>query len=423
MATKKNKPPLYSWGDGKGKIHTISKADHDQNLEARQYGINLDAPVSAPLSNRQAYGLAQQAAGLQYDPQIQAANQMGQVNAPAWYQNYIARAGQMQQAAAQYAQPVLDQANTWANQPVQAAPGLASSSPAAAQSAQASQSGQNLAKLGADVLGAIQNSTTNYLGGQQAIAARDLPQTRAYYAQEEARLKGERGQAVASSYGSIRGQEQNSQIAYGTLGLNQAGQAADIDIKRGVDPVTGQALPEDAPTGYGPGGPGQNKYGYTYDEWNSLSDAKRASERKGTDNAAKKAAEKAAEKAKKDKAQKQAAIQKASGKVRNRVTDIINAWDRGGTIDVTDSTGKVTGTRKATPDELRSAIVDKYGFTGRIALAIREGRPLDKRAQDYLHNLDPNFRIPREWITGKRRPAPTGTAPLADDGNGQQRPT
>jgi hypothetical protein len=106
-----------------GKIHTIAKNDHAQNVQAKQYGIDLNAPVADPLTNRGAYGLAQQAAALQYDPQINQAKQAG-ANSQAWFQNYLNEVTERQTAAQQYAAPILQQSQQWANATPTAAPGF-----------------------------------------------------------------------------------------------------------------------------------------------------------------------------------------------------------------------------------------------------------------------------------------------------------
>jgi hypothetical protein len=46
-----------------------------------------------------------------------------------------------------------------------------------------------------------------------------------------------------------------------------------------------------------------------------------------------------------------------------------------------------------------------------IALLRRVGKPLDQASIDYLHNLDPNIRIPKGWLptvpNGRGDPKPT----------------
>jgi hypothetical protein len=388
MAKKKPKKPaapLYSW-DGGPKTHTVPQAEHQQNVQAKGYGIDLNAPATSPLTNRGVYGLAQQAADLQYGPQIKAAQQMGQLNAPAWYQNYIDRATRAQAAATQYAAPVLQQAQQWANQPAQAAPGLDANSPYAAQSQQAAQSGSGLAKLGADVLGAVQNSTTGYLAGQQSAAARDLPQAQAFYGQQAAQLQGERGKAVAANYATGRQAEQNAEIAYGTLGLNtqKAADDAAADVQTAKDKKAARVVSR-----------------------KNTRDRITAQDQRSQEAADKAAAK---EQAAKDKeaAKKKAAIDKATGKTRTKITDIIEYQQHlVGQMGEDTSKPKDPVTlqyprRKITQEDVDRAKRGKYGFLGRIAIAIREGRPLDQRAVDYLHELDPNLRIPREWLQGKR---------------------
>ena len=206
--TKSSKYP-HKWPDGS--YHSIPYSTHRQNVEARQYGIDLSAPSSQPLTNNQAYGAAQRAADLQYGPQIQAAQGI-QAAMPSWYQNYINQSLQSQQAAQTYAQPMLNQANAWASAQPQAAPGLDPNSAGGQQSQQAGTSAQGLAQLGASTLAAIPAALSSYLSGQQTVAARDLPQQQAYMGQQVSNLRGQRGQAVADNYNAIRQNEQLSLI-------------------------------------------------------------------------------------------------------------------------------------------------------------------------------------------------------------------
>lgn len=411
MAKKKTSAALFDWGDGKGKIHTIPKNIHGQNLEAARYGINLNAPASQTLDNRGAYGLAQQQAGLQYDPQIKAAQQAG-VNAQSWFQNYVDQVKGAQTAAQSYAAPILAQAQQWANAPAQAAPGIDPNSQAAQQSQQAASSGQNLAQLGYTTLAAIPVTANNYMAGLQTTAAGQVPVAQQYYGQQAAQLQGQKGQAVGANYATNRANEQNAQIAYGTLGLNT--QKASDDAA--YDAATVKQKATDTATKAQEKAETPNKYGIPAAQWNkwSSSHRQRVIDKYNSDNS--KTDTTAADE------KKQAKIQAATGKVRNKVTDIINDWDKGGSVDVTDpKTGNVTGTRKATPAEVRTAIIDKYGFMGRVALAVREGKPLDQKAVDYLHNLDPNFRIPREWL-GKKSETSSGVSDEKSRGGTKQDP-
>lgn len=421
MAKKKNAPKpkqtLYSWNGGP-KTHNISQGQHEQNVQARGYGIDLNAPASQPLSSQAAFALANATAGQQYDPQIQAAKQIG-ASVDPWVRNYIAETTARQQAAQAYAAPMVQQAQTWADQAPTAAPGLDPNSVAGQQSTQAATSGQGLARLGYATLAAIPVATNGYLAGQADMARQQVPGAQAYYAQQAANLQGQKAGQTASNYGTIRQNEQNASIAYGTLGVNQQNALSNA----GYDPVTGKQLPAKPSSKYEPGGSGLNKYGYSYDEWTKLSDADKNDARTGASGKAAKQAEKDAAAAKK----KQAAIQKAHGTVTNKVTNIIEKWTGPATVNepvtTTDpTTGQKTTVNKprpATKAEHRQAIIDQYGFLGRIAIAVQEGRPLDAKAQAYLHNLDPNFRIPREWLVGKPQTTaqqnnPHGTAQTPD---------
>lgn len=417
---KKKPPKKYDWGPG-GRVHSIPVSTHEGNVtrqrQARdaqsKYGIDLTAPVSAPLSSQQAYGMAESAAGRVYDPQIQTVESL-QRSSPSWFANYVNQVGASQAAAQQYAQPLLDQAQAGITNAGQTAPGLDPSSPQFAKEQEAAKGRQALAQLGASTLAAIPTAANAYFGGLQTTAARELPQAQAVYGQQVAGLQGQRGQAVVDEYGRIRTGEQNAQIAYRTLKLNRGKAAADVDLERGVDPVTGKPLPEKPKTGYGAGAPGQNKYGYTYDEWTSLPESKKTKARAGKPKDTT-AADKAAEK---EAAKHKTAVKKASGGIETDVTNLITKWDsyKG---QVTDDTSKpkdpVTGeypARPVTPKDIKRILGQKTDAEMiHVMLLVRAGKPLDQASIDYLHRKDPNIRIPREWIRGKK---PKSTAPPSD---------
>lgn len=433
---------VYDWGDGKGKIHSIPLDEHEQNVEARGYGINLNQPVSAPLSTRQAYGQAEQAADRVYQPQIQGVRDL-EKSVPTWFANYQAQVAAQQAAAQTYAQPMLDQANAGVQNTGQTAPGLDPGSAQYATDQQAAKGRQSIAQLGASSLAAIPTATNAYMGAQAATAARELPQVLAGYGQQRAGLEGQRGNAVAENYGNIRQAEQNAAIAYGTLGLNTNKAAADTDLARGVDPVTGRPLPQEAPTGYGAGAPGLNSFGYTHDEWSGMSAAEKAKAR-----AAKGGGQSQAdkdEKAKRDKEEKKrAAIQKATGRLKTRIGDAKATWERYARAqnpatkfdesskeyvpDIDPKTGKQR-TKKATPDQIKAQMrKDGYSETEiHVMLMIRAGKKLTKAEIEALKGTDPNIRIPREWLKDARSSGSTvtrpGNAPGDASGTGQSRPT
>jgi hypothetical protein len=232
--------------------------------------------------------------------------------------------GRRQPAAAQaYAAPLLQQAQQGVTNAGATAPGLDPSSPQYATEQQAAQGRQSIAQLGYDTLAAIPAATYGYMGEQAATAARELPGVRADLTNQYGQLQGQRGAAVAESYGGIRQNEQNARIAYDTLDLNTGKAKADVDLGRGVDPVTGKPLPSKPPTGYGAGAPGMNSYGYTYDEWSKLSDAAKAKARagKGKDTSA---ADKKAAAAEKKRVE---GIRAKSGEFASKITDAVGDWD------------------------------------------------------------------------------------------------
>lgn len=395
----------YDWGDGRN-VHTIPLAQHQGNVQGVQnYGLTPNTPLDQPLTAGQAYGMAQATAGRTYDPQINANRQL-QTNTPVWYQNYINQTGTQQAALAAQSKPILDTAQTAVTNAGQTAPGLDPNSPQYAKEAQAALGRQVMAQDSANYLSGVATAGQNYLSGQANVAQRELPQAQAGLLSQYGQLQTQKQDAATQAYGDIRTNEQNASIARSTLGLNATKAAADTDISRGVDPVTGKPLPADPVKGYAPGGPGMNKYGYTYDEWSGMSAAAQAKARSGGTKST------AAADAKKQAAaeKKKTAIKTSTGKVKVDVQNVVNAWN-GYIGQETDDTSKpkdpVTGEypgRPITPADIKR-ILGQKNDAGMIhvALLVRAKKPLDKAAIDYLHSKDPNIRIPREWLAGKKK--------------------
>lgn len=413
-----SKPKGYDWGNGRA-VHSIPLEQHLANKQGVDtYGLKPNTPLDAPLSAGQAYQMALAQAGQAYDPQINAVKTL-QTSAPGWYQDYINRATQAQTAAQTYAQPMLQQAQAGVQNQQALTPGLDPSGPQAQQDQLAAQGRGALAQLGYDALAVVPVATNAYMGGQQATAARELPQVLAGYGQQVGQLQAQKGQAASEAYGTIRANEQNASIARQTLGLNTSKAAADVDLSRGVDPVTGKRLPAEPVKGYGPGTPDQNKYGYTYDEWSGLSEGQKAKARAGS-GSGKTQEQKDAEKAAAAKDKQHKAVQKATGAIKSKVQNARDAWeryararnpatkydpDRGENVpDVDPKTGKQR-TVKATPDQIKAQL-RKDGYTEaeiHAMLVIRAGKQLTPSDIQRLKDQDPNFRVPAEWRQKKSK--------------------
>lgn len=424
----------YDWGDGR-KVHTITLGQHQANRQGVQdYGVTPSTPLDAPLTSGTAYGIAQATAGRTYDPQLQANAQL-QTNVPVWYQNYIARTAEAQKAQQAYAAPIVAQAQTGVENAKQTAPGLDPSSPQYALEQQAAAGRSTMAQNSANYLGGVAATNDAYLSGQGNVAARELPQVQTGLLNQYGQIQTAKQQAATEAYGQLRTQEQNAAIARQTLGLNTASAAADVDLKRGVDPVTGKPLPAEAPTGYSSGGPGLNKYGYTYDQWNALSPEAQDKKRAGTGSSA--AAKDAAKKADAEK-KRIAGIKDATGKIQTKISDAQSAWERyakarkpkttldpttGDPIPVLDPKTKKPVMIGATPDQIKSQLrKDKYSETEiHIMLMLRAGKKLTAADVKALKSQDPNIRIPREWLKGKD--AGLARPGNASNGAGQSRPT
>jgi hypothetical protein len=417
----------YDWGDGKGRAHSIPLATHNQHEQAKALlGGNLD--LTAPPSGLQAVQEAQSAADLQFGPQIQAAQQL-QANIAPWFQDYLARVAGYAQAARSLSAPVLQQASSYQQGAAAQTPaGVDPNSQAGQQAAQAAQGRQALAQLGLDALNTNATATQDYFGGQQNIAARVQPQMEAAAGQSVANAKTQRGNAVDTFLTTARQNAQNYAIARGTLGLNTNKAAADVDLARGVDPVTGRPLPKPAARPESPYSSGPFA-GLTPSQVRALPDARKAQMRKdyqsgqhpgsskpgGLTPAQKRAAAK-------EKAKHVGALDAATGKIQTQVQDVIDKWNtfaHNGQVDDTakpipDPQGRKPGTtgykptykqRAPTPDEIKGELA-KQGYSPQmihIALLVRVGKPLDQAAINYLHNLDPNIRIPRDWLGPRSR--------------------
>jgi hypothetical protein len=271
----------YAWGDGRGKVHSIPLATHKQNQQAlRALGGSTD--LTAPPSGTQAYREATAAANSQFGPQLQAARQL-QTNVEPWFHDYMARVAGYAQAAQSQANPVLSQATAYQQgAAAQAPPGLDPNSEAGQQAAQAASGRQALAQLGLDALNTQNTATQDLFKGQGAVAARELPGAMTAAAQRTAGAKSQRDSAVTTFLTGARQNAQNYAIARGTLGLNTDKAAADAANTaastaertrhdKASETNTAAGTKNQATQGYGPGRSGQNKYGFTYDEWTALS--------------------------------------------------------------------------------------------------------------------------------------------------------
>lgn len=444
----------YQWGTG-GKVHSISQKDHEQHVLAQKTLGTQD--LTAPPTASQAITEANSAADLQYGPQVNAAQQLQQSVTP-WFNNFLARVAGYAKAAQTQAAPVIAQAQGYQQgAATQAPPGLDPNSEAGQQAAQAAAGRGAIAQLGLDALNTNVGATQDYFGGQQTMAAQQLPQAQAAANQGLAFAKSQRGAKVQEFLTTARQNAQNYAIARGTLGLNAQKAADDTTLASGRDPLTNEPLPTKPPTGYGPGGPGLNKYGYTADQWDALSTAEKAKARETggssattkTDTTPNKYGIPADQWARWSTSHRQRVIDaankkgdkpttdpkdiaKATGNVQNTITDIIGAWnglagqEKDDTSKPKDPKTKQYPGIPLTADDKRKVIAAKNpAYTPQmIHIALlrnaKPPKPLDKASIDYLHNLDPNIRIPKEWLpsdpgryagkgSGGNPPSRTGT--------------
>lgn len=373
----------YDWGDKKGAVHSISADQHRQNSQS----------LTAPPTYKGAMQDATAAADVQYGPQVQAAQQM-QVNLPTWYADHMARVAGYAKAALAQSQPVLDQAQAFQTGTGQALPpGVDPNSTAGQTAATAAKGREALAGLGKNALQANSQATQDYLTGQGALASRELPQALAAAAQSTANVQSQRGAAITAALATARQNAQNYGIARATLGANVANNQADNALT-----VRGQDITQ-----------ANNDANNALTERGQDISATNAADRQAAADAKKKAAALAK---KRTEAKKHTGeLTKATGGVQSLVTDIIGKYDSyvGQETDDTSKpldpkTKKYPG-RPLTKDEIKRVLgaADKAYTPGmlHVALMVREGKPLDQAAIDYLHQTDPNVRIPREWLRGK----------------------
>jgi hypothetical protein len=448
VPTKKTKKPKsskpktpaktdgYDWGDGRP-VHTISIEQHNANKAGVQnYGVRPDTPLDAPLTSQTAYQMAQAAANREYAPQLNAVKQL-QTSVPVWYQNYINQAGTSQQAAQQYAQPILGQAQAGVENAKTTAPGLDPSSPQYATEQQAAQGRSTMAQNSANYLAGVAAATNAYFGGQQNIAARDLPQVQAGLVQQYGQLASQREGAVTDEYGKIRTNEQNASIARSTLNLDTTKAAADV----ATDTAKIEQKDRDRRAKAKEKRETPNKYGIPDAQWKkwSSSHRQRVIDAANKKSAGKTQAEKDAEKAAKETEKKKTAIKKATSGIRTKVTDARSAWERyararnpkttpdpttGDAVPVMDPKTKRPVMVGATPDQIKAQLhEDGYTETEiHVMLVLRGKKKLTPADVKRLKDQDPNIRIPREWLPGKTPGTPRpGNAP-SGYGN-QQRPT
>jgi hypothetical protein len=358
----------------------------------------------------------QQAAAI-YAPQVNA-NASLQASVPSWYAEYQTRAAA--QAAQQQAQtaPVLAQQQAFAQNVNAPAAGLDPSSAEYGKSQQAGKGLSALAQFSVDNTQANLGAGQQYFAGQQANAARYLPEARSVLAQQGGQLASQQAGKAQELYQGAKTQAINTDIAYRTLTGNQANQQAGNLIDAGYDPITGKKLPPKPAT------PGEQKTAadLAFFEKHGYYPATGPPKPTGPTDAQKRAT---ATKKAADSAKKTATIQKAIGKAKNKVQDIQDAWAQGGTVEYTvqqkdPKTGKVTNVKKTRPikrDELRGSLTEKYGaqWVG-IMERVRAGQAITPQQADYLHNQDPDFRVPKEWKTGRPKPK---TNPAGTTGNTQ----
>lgn len=274
----------------------------------RAKNARLNAPVTpgSALTNRDLAHQRTAATTVQYGPvqtqvgQQLAAAQQTERDTGGWYDEYLKQLATHQQNVATNA--------TVANDAIKALVGTAGQTtqfqgtPAGATSTDAQNAAAVrqalLASFGSAAAETGRNATTyadtlaHDVGPTQKLTAQAQGRRNTDAVREKQATLGREIGAFGSKFNAdtISSEQKNVLANQALTGKSAAQQATDnyraaqIDLRRGVDPVTGKPLPKKpkaAPTGYGPGAPGMNKYGYTYGEWTKLSPADQAKARAG----------------------------------------------------------------------------------------------------------------------------------------------
>jgi hypothetical protein len=160
----------------------------------------LDDPnyFSSPLTLRQARQQAGAAAGLQFNPQINAANQLRR-NVPGWFDQYRAAVAAQQAQQAQMATPLLQSAQGQATAAGQVSPGSQGNPDAQL----AAQSRQQQAQLGVDMLQGVNLANQNYLGGLTPVSYQQQAGQLAQLVTQLGQLRAQRGQARTQELGNL----------------------------------------------------------------------------------------------------------------------------------------------------------------------------------------------------------------------------
>lgn len=242
------KPKRFAWGGGKP-VHSKSEAAHDKGLATK-----LAARRAQPAPVDPLYQSAQLQAAAMYQPQSDALDTLTR-STPQWFENYKTDAVKSAAASAAAAQPLIDRQRAFAGNVNAPAAGLDPNSPEYAKSQQAGQGLSALATFGADNTAGNAAADQTYFAGQQANAARDLPQVLAELLHQKGALGTEQAGKALEIYQQLHAQAAtehaqsvNEDIARQTLGANISNQNFDNTLAAGYDPVTGKKLPAKPPS-------------------------------------------------------------------------------------------------------------------------------------------------------------------------------
>jgi hypothetical protein len=372
----------YRWGDGKGKVHSISLGQHKKNVrssrKAKGRQKDLDAAV-APRGMSDILRDANSDASLRYGGQERALG-LQQAQVPAWFAAYRGQVAGIQQGVNAGYQKAVDETRAAATaQQTQAGTDAqtaqdAAQKDAASRGATVDSSVTQNAVAGANVnagaqndlaglLAAQQTATGGYYGGLRAAgAAAELGASQRIAADRTA-LAGDRGLYQSQYVSDARDKEHTKRLELKAYGLDVAKAQADVADDVADNREAARKRRADARAK----GKEVNKFGYTAKEWSSFSPAKRQSIQKklgpsGTGVTPKDAGglTPAQRKAQQDKKIK------ASG----RIDDILGRWELYKDTKVTETVNGKEVTRLPTPSEIKQRLLGEHFTTQEIHKAL-----------------------------------------------------
>lgn len=374
--------------------------DRPQNGSAGG-GNPSPAKPPGPLQQR-----ADQITDLRYAPVESSLNQRG-LAIPSWFENYRTQIGQQQQASQQYAAPIVQQAQTNAQQAGQVAPGVDPNTPAGQDAQLAAAARAALGNAFVSTLQGFGQVQNQYMEGRKTVASTAEVGEQSQLARDRTDTAREKGLYRATTLGELKDKRHTQRLENAAFGLDtyeaetdRANTAADND----------RADKQDRQKNRTP-----NQWGYSTKEWNGFTPEKRRRIMKQV-----KAEQRAPGS---DGTQSPAEMRKQRekrGTGINRVREVGSLFDEysSGQVKVPGPNGTET-TRAPTESEIRARL-RKEGYSQSeitIGLKVRRSKPLTPSEIATARRMG-IWPVPKAW---------TRRAPLNRPGNapaeGGNRPT